>query len=123
MPASWRKGWPAPLWRRGELSSGRLGPKNGEFALEFLERSLPFRRHRVPWIPVLEGTQGHRNVSRQKVIDLIPFNKLGARLLEKVPRPLTDGRYKAKMAVHLTVKDIVLDLIPDTSRTEALGAT
>jgi hypothetical protein len=66
-------------------------------------------------------TQGHTNVSRQKVIDLIPFNKLGARLLEKVPRPLTDGRYKAKMAVHLTVKDIVLDLIPDTSRTEALG--
>ena len=66
-------------------------------------------------------TKGHKNVSRQQVIDLIPFNRLGARLLEKVPRPLTDGRYKAKMAVHLTVKDIVLDLIPDESRTEALG--
>ena len=62
------KGWPAPLWRQGELSSGRLGPKNGEFALEFFERSLPFRRHRVPWIPVLEGTQGHRNVRARLVI-------------------------------------------------------
>ncbi|GAA4366793.1 hypothetical protein GCM10023185_38190 [Hymenobacter saemangeumensis] len=66
-------------------------------------------------------TTGHRNVSRQAVIELIPFNALGARLLEKVPRPLTDGRYKAKMAVHLTVKDIVLDLIPEATRPEALG--
>ncbi|MDO7873671.1 replication initiation factor domain-containing protein [Hymenobacter sp. ASUV-10] len=66
-------------------------------------------------------TQGHQNVSRQKPIDLIPFDALGARLLEKVPRALSDGRYKAKMAVHLTVKDIVLDLIPDDSRPQALG--
>lgn len=66
-------------------------------------------------------TKGHKNVSRQKPIDLIPFDALGAVLLEKVPRPLTDGRYKAKMAVHLTVKDIVLDRVPDDERPTALG--
>lgn len=66
-------------------------------------------------------TRGHKNVTRQQPIDLIPFDKLGAKLLAKVPRPLSDGRYKAKMSVHLVVKDVVMGILPEVMVPHALG--
>lgn len=46
------------------------------------------------------------NVSRARVIDLFQFEKLRVPLLEKIPRAVVDGAYKAQMSIHNAVKNI-----------------
>ena len=64
---------------------------------------------------------GDANITRERLVNLIPFDELGAVLLQRARPALTDGRYKAKMAVHLTVKDSVLGILDDAHRPSALG--
>jgi hypothetical protein len=45
--------------------------------------------------------EGDSNVSRSRVIDLFQFHKLKVPLLDKVPRVIINGAYKAKMAIHM----------------------
>lgn len=52
--------------------------------------------------------EGDSNVTRAKKIDLFQFKKLFVTLLDKVPRALATGAYKAKMAIHLAIKDVLL---------------
>lgn len=53
--------------------------------------------------------EGQTNVTYARTIDLFQFEKLRVPLLQKLPRALADGAYKAKMAIHNAVKDIILD--------------
>lgn len=47
------------------------------------------------------------NISRAKAIDLLCFDQLFIPTLQKVKRALVDGRYKAKLAIHNAVKDLL----------------
>ena len=46
------------------------------------------------------------NVSRARIIDLFQFEKLKVPLLEKIPRAIVKGAYKAQMAIHNIVANI-----------------
>lgn len=51
--------------------------------------------------------RGQTNISYGTVIDLFQFEKLKVPLLHKIPRKVVDGAYKAKMAIHNAVKDVI----------------
>jgi hypothetical protein len=52
--------------------------------------------------------ENDENVSRARVIDLFQFEKLKVPLLEKIPRAIVRGAYKAQMAIHNAYKNILL---------------
>lgn len=51
--------------------------------------------------------EGDGNVSRARVIDLFQFEKLKVPLLEKIPRAVTAGAYKAQMSIHNGYMNVV----------------
>jgi len=50
--------------------------------------------------------ENDENVSRAKVIDLFQFTILRVPLLQKIPRAIVKGAYKAQMAIHNAVMNI-----------------
>lgn len=56
--------------------------------------------------------QNDSNVTRAKEIDLFQFKKLKVTLLDKIPRAIVYGAYKAKMAIHNAAKNILLNFYP-----------
>ena len=50
------------------------------------------------------------NVSRATVIDLFQFEKLKVPLLQKIPRAIVKGAYKAQMAIHNAYANIRLSM-------------
>lgn len=51
--------------------------------------------------------EGQSNVTYATTIDLFQFEKLRIPILEKIPRAVVDGAYKAKMAIHNAVKQVI----------------
>jgi len=54
--------------------------------------------------------EGQTNVTCGRIIDLLQFEKLKVPLLARVPRAVIDGAYKAKMAIHNGIKDVLHNL-------------
>ena len=52
--------------------------------------------------------EGDSNVTRARIIDLFQFEKLRVALLEKIPRAVVRGAYKARMAIHNAFSNILL---------------
>lgn len=52
--------------------------------------------------------ENDENISRARIIDLFQFEKLKVKLLEKIPRALVSGAYKAQMSIHNAVRNIML---------------
>lgn len=63
------------------------------------------------------------NVTRQKEVKLIPYEKLNARLLEKTKRPMQTDRYKAKMTIHLLSKLLIEDTVTSKKEVESMVNT
>lgn len=51
--------------------------------------------------------EGDGNVTRARVIDLFEFEKLRVPLLEKIPRKVVEGAYKAMMGIHNAYANIL----------------
>ena len=51
--------------------------------------------------------EGQTNVTYATTIDLFQFEKLAVPMLHKMPRAVVDGAYKAKMAIHNAVKQVI----------------
>ena len=49
------------------------------------------------------------NISRSKKIDLFQFRKLSVTLLDKLPRAIVRGAYKAKMSIHNAIMCVLLN--------------
>lgn len=62
------------------------------------------------------------NVSRQKKINLLPHDFIDSELLDRTQRPLSDDSYKAKMSIHLTVKNCLMGHLRNMDASEAIGA-
>lgn len=62
------------------------------------------------------------NVSRQKKIKLLPHEFMDSELLDRTQRPLSDDSYKAKMSIHLTVKNCLMGHLRDLDASDAIGA-
>lgn len=60
------------------------------------------------------------NTTRCKSFDLLPYEKLGATALEKIPRIEADGLYKAKLTIHSIVYDSYVGKINDDKANEML---
>ena len=61
------------------------------------------------------------NVSRAKVIDLFQFKKLLVTVLQKIPRAVVRGAYKAKMAIHNAIACTLLGYHKEDSAVHALN--
>ena len=57
--------------------------------------------------------EGDANVSRMRSIDLFQFEKLRIPLLEKIPRAIVRGAFKAKMAIHHVFQCVLLNYYQD----------
>lgn len=53
--------------------------------------------------------EGDENVTRMRIIDIFQFEKLKTPLLEKIPRAIVRGAYKAKMAIHHVIQCVCLN--------------
>lgn len=67
-------------------------------------------------------TQNDDNITRMKKINLFPIDR-SIELLEKIPRKRIDGHYKARMAIHQLVKDIVMNKVEELEHYEAAIST
>jgi hypothetical protein len=56
------------------------------------------------------------NVSRARIIDLLQFEKLKINILDKIPRAVVRGAYKAKMSIHNAIMCVLLNMF-DTAET------
>lgn len=48
----------------------------------------------------------HSNITKCSSFDILPYNKLNAKVINKIARVEKDGTYKAKMTIHGLVQDI-----------------
>jgi hypothetical protein len=51
---------------------------------------------------------GDSNISRARIVDLFQFERIKVPLLEKIPRAIVRGAYKAQMAIHNAFANILL---------------
>ena len=58
------------------------------------------------------------NVTRAKVIDLFQFEKLRVPFLEKIPRAIVRGAYKAKMAIHNAFANVCTGVVKEKENME-----
>ena len=58
------------------------------------------------------------NVTRAKAIDLFQFQKLRVPLLEKIPRAIVRGAYKAKMAIHNAFANVCTGVVKEKEKME-----
>ena len=56
------------------------------------------------------------NASRARIIDLLQFEKLKINILDKIPRAVVRGAYKAKMSIHNAIMCVLLNMF-DTAET------
>lgn len=98
-----------------DLNLEKLANSDFLFSLYFtcIEKWFEFRE-RV--------TEKDDNITRMKKIDLFPIDRSIA-LLEKIPRKRIDGHYKARMAIHQLVKDIVMNKVEEVEHYEAAIST
>jgi len=98
------------VWRTEmRLSSEALKEVEGGFNLEQINNPLyllTFFRTQAKNFFEFVDMRGQTNVTYGTVIDLLQFEKLKIPLLQKIPRAITDGAYKAKMAIHNGIKQI-----------------
>jgi hypothetical protein len=64
--------------------------------------------------------QDNPRLDRQTRIDLIPWEMLGAELLEKNKKPETSDRYKAKLSIHLFEKLLITGKIKNEKQAHSM---
>lgn len=62
----------------------------------------------------------NENITRCTNIDLLPYNKFGGKLIDKIQRVEKDGLYKAKLLIHGLIQDMHKEYLEENKTNEAI---